>query len=261
MESPVSLAIVTGAKGALGRAYLEGLRTMPNMKRMGIVRSEPTASELVEGVEYKSGIDLTNQKLAAEAIASLSLDTVKKIFLIHPVGKFKFDASPRDIKNDKDIDPEILASNVHSLTNIALPLIEKKPKETQLVIGCFGSVSDKYNVPFWNEYTASKNRLREFLLSIGPALHSNGTIRSVFINVSTTNTGNENALRPHADSAYWLNPSAIVDQSLPHLLAHTAMQYQEMDIINPKPGFNPEDYYRNVEALKGKWLKEMNGNS
>lgn len=260
MEQRDSLAIVTGAKGALGKAYLEELGKLPDIRRVGIVRSDVDTSEKIQGVEYISGVDLTNQKIVEQTVAAMTLSTADKIFLIHPVGKFRFDATPSAIVSDKDIDHDIYASNVSSLTNIAIPLIERKPHDTPLIINCFGSVSDKYNVPFWNHYTASKNMLRAFLTSLGESFHETAHVRSLFINVTTTQTGNEQSLRPYGDTKYWLKPEAIVTQSLPHILADDAVQYQEMDIVNPKPNFSPDHYYRDLAALRAKWLEEMNGN-
>jgi len=245
------LAIVTGANGALGKAYLEELAPMPNIRSVGIVRE---SKHEVEGVEYRHGVDLLEQHKVEQAIASLRCEQAKKILLIHPVGKFKFEMQPPE-----EIDPEILLSNMATMANTVRSVMNRM-RESTLVVCAFGSVSDKYNVPFWQSYTAAKNEVRNSLRTLSTMFsrpNGNRKVRSVIVNVSTTDTGNENALRPNADKTFWLQPKQIVDESLPILLADSGPSYQEFDVIQEKPGFDPEAYYENPDEVLAKWIREM----
>ena len=103
-----TLAIVTGANGAVGRAYLEKMVGMPNMQCVGITRSEPEQS--VPGVEYVTGVDLSNQEQVEQAIESIRCGSADKILLISPVGKFKFEEHPGN--GQDDVDKEVMLSNV-----------------------------------------------------------------------------------------------------------------------------------------------------
>jgi hypothetical protein len=106
--------------------------------------------------------------------------------------------------------------------------------------------------------TAAKNKLRDSLRNLSAMLiQTRVNIRSVMVNVSTTDTGNENLLRPNADKRYWLKPEKIVQLTLPTLLGNSASSYEELDVFEPQPGFDADTYYRNAETLLKKWRKEM----
>jgi hypothetical protein len=83
---------------------------------------------------------------------------------------------------------------------------------------------------------------------------SNGYLRSLFVNVSTTDTGNENLLRPCADKTYWLKPEEIVQITAP-LLLHPAANWNEVDIYKKSPWFRPEIY--DPSAVLERWMKQM----
>ena len=123
-----------------------------------------------------------------------------------------------------------------------------------------GSVSDRYRVPFWHSYTAAKDELRSTLRGIVELLNPmQRKALALMVNVSTTDTGNENRLRPNADHSFWLPPQTIVDRSLPILLDAPIEppHYREMDVFQEQPGFDPAAYYGNTGAVLEKWEKEM----
>ena len=249
-----TLAIVTGANGAVGRAYLQELACMPTVRSTGIVRSE--SNEQIPNVEYFNGIDLLQATDVNRVIQSIFRHEAARVLLIHPVGKFKFEEEP-----EVDVDPEILLSNTATFGNTIRPILEQINEDASLVMCGFGSVSDKYDVPFWRSYTAAKNELRESLRRLSETLMPKGIqARSVMVNVSTTDTGNENALRPNADKRYWLKPEKIARQSLPVLLSSSDSDYQELDIIEERPDFEPGEYYSDPQSVLKKWKREM-GNS
>jgi len=245
------LAIVTGANGALGKAYLEQFATLPNVRSVGITRERKNE---IPGVEYRHGVDLLEAHTVREAIYSLGCEYARRILLIHPVGKFKFEETP-----PQEIDPEVLLSNMDTMVN-SVQTIMHRLREATLTVCCFGSVSDKYDVPFWRSYTSAKNEVRSSLRTLSslfPGKATSRKVRSIMVNVSTTATGNENLLRPNADTSYWLQPKKIVEQSLPLLMAETGGGYQEIDVIEEKPGFDPAEYYGNPDRILEKWTREM----
>lgn len=244
------LAIVTGANGALGKAYLEQLAATPHVHPVGIARN---LDEAVPGVRYVTGVDLLKDNEIREALSAIQCKQAEKILLIHPVGKFKFEHQPT-----MEIDADIVLSNMGTMVNTVKAVVGSM-RASSLVVCGFGSVSDKYNVPFWRSYTDAKNKVRDALSSL-PGLLSrpdHRIVRSVMVNVSTTDTGNENALRPNADTQFWLKPQKIVSESLPFLLAESGPGYQEIDIIEHKPGFDPTEYYGNPDRIMEKWAREM----
>ncbi len=244
-----TLAIITGANGAIGKAYLEKLSSMPDIRSVGITREQQTD---IPGVEYRHGVDLLEEHKVREAIASLCCKQAEKILLIHPVGKFKFEVQPT-----QEIDAEVLLSNMNTMVNVVRAVISNM-RGSSLVICGFGSISDKYNVPFWQSYTEAKNRLRESLQTLSTMFSlSDHRVRSVIVNVSSTNTGNENQLRPAADKRYWLEPSKIVEATLPLLLNDSKASYQEVDVFEPDPNFDADAYYSDPTKILEKWSKEM----
>ncbi len=231
-DTQETLAIVTGASGSVGDAYVRKLSEIPSVRTVAIVRNKQHAP--VQNVEFHAGVDLLDAEKTRSTIDSLGCRDAVRILLIHPVGKFKFERQP------------------------VADILENLRPESVLTVCGFGSVSDKYDVPFWQSYTKAKNKLRSFLKGLAERMVlAEIDMRSVMVNVSTTDTGNENALRPHADRTFWLKPEKIVEQSLPTLLAGEGPYYQELDIIEMQPGFDPDTYYKNPHAVLEKWKREM----
>lgn len=250
-----TLAIVTGGNGAVGKAYLQEFSAMPNIRPVCLTRQEHV--DEIPGVEYRYGVDLVEEHLVRQAIYSLCCEEADNILLIHPVGKFKFEGQA-----PQEIDQEVWLSNVETMVNVVRAVMART--RNNLMVCAFGSVSDKYNVPFWTSYTAAKNKVRDSLQNLAIMHQRPGqaaVVRSAIVNVSTTDTGNENQLRPNADKAFWLSPKKIVDTSLPTLLANSGPVYQEIDVIEERPGFDPAAYYGNPDAILQKWRQEMTQSS
>ncbi len=245
-----TLAIVTGTNGAVGQAYAEEL-SRQSIRTIGIVRTLPKTK--ISSVEYYDDVDLLDGEKVRRTIESIGCSDALRLLLVHPVGKFKFENQPTDT-----IDQEVLLSNYATLEHVLYPLLENVRQQARITVCGFGSVSDKYDVPFWRSYTAAKNKLRTLLQELSRKLMSTDVhMRSVMVNVSTTDTGNENILRPNADTSHWLKPAKIVEQSLPVLLGNDPSFYQEIDVIEPVTGFSPEEYYKNPQEVLAKWRKEM----
>ncbi|PCI25094.1 hypothetical protein COB57_02650 [Candidatus Peregrinibacteria bacterium] len=238
------IVIISGASGSLGEGYLKHFSNELNFTSIGLARTE--TKNKINNVEYIY-CDLLDEINVKNKINKINFEQYSEIIFIHPVGKFKFEYK----NNLNEIDTQIYNSNVMTfinISNILSPLAERK----KITFCCFGSVSDKYDVPYWRSYTQSKKELKR---RIQEASENNNNIRGVFINVSTVTTGNENKLRPFANKKYWLKPEKIVKMSLSEIISGKS-QFIELDIFEPCPHFQ-DTYYLDHEAIYSKWEKEM----
>lgn len=252
-EKKAKLAIVTGVTGKLGETYLERLAKLPNVKCIGFARRNP--EEKYDGVEYKFA-DLLKKSEIQREISRIDVKKFSEIVFIHPVGMFKFELAgfPGHDLNKDGIDDEVFSSNVLTFLHV-FRAIKKKARENdlRLTVCAFGSISDKYHVPFWASYTKSKNKLRRIIKF--NAVHDR-RIRGIFVNVSTTDTGNERNLRPCADREYWLKTEEIVRASLPIIL-NKKEKWCEINVYKPHPDFN-STWYTNHENVLNRWKNQMN---
>lgn len=264
------LVIVTGANGALGNCYLDYYIQQPNTTCVALSRA-PMAT----AAQHRS-VDLLDADATAHAIHSIDLCEYQDVVLIHGVGRFKFETmsafcarSDSNRENvtafDDEIDQEVLSSNYHTFLHLANPLLAKLEQlqaqncHPTLALCGFGSVTDKYKIPFWHSYTYAKDLTRTFINELIDSDRLTTRIRGRFINVSTTDTGNENKLRPYAtaeEKRYWLKPQKIVDQSVAHI---DCLQpaWLEIDVYEPMPDFDRNAYYRNAERIREKWERQM----
>ncbi|MEC4853908.1 MAG: SDR family NAD(P)-dependent oxidoreductase, partial [Jaaginema sp. PMC 1079.18] len=215
------MAIVTGASGAVGACYVKHFVQEKNTKCVAISRSNLETTEIIQ---FK--VDLLDDIKTREAIEQLDLSEISDLILVHGVGKFKYEdlESLPHLKRDRhQIDDEVFSSNYHTFVNVVNPLVEKLNEEhqcgrkTTLALCGFGSISDRYKIPFWRSYTYAKDTLRKYIKDLAKSEDWKGLIRGRFINVSTTDTGNENKLRPNAtveEKQYWLKPEKVVDCSI-----------------------------------------------
>ena len=257
------LAIVTGAGGAVGARYLKHFLKQENTKCVALSRSN---LETTDVIQFK--VDLLDEKRTREAIKQLDLSEVNDLILVHGVGKFKYEdlkSLPHLNQERQKIDDEVFSSNYNTFVNVVNPLVEKLNEEhqrgqkTTLALCGFGSISDKYKIPFWHSYTYAKDTLRQYIKDLAKSEEWQGLIRGRFINVSTTDTGNENKLRPnvsHEEKQYWLKPEKIVVQSMA-VIESLQPLWQEIDVYEILPGFNPEEYYNDYQTIKEKWQRQM----
>lgn len=264
MEAPSHqkrLIIITGARGVVGRGYLDLLSKEPNTVCVAVARGE--IQSVPEGVIVLN-MDLLDREGVAVAFERVSLADISEVAVIHSVGKFKFE--PEGIPEadaDKDgIDDEVYKTNVETFLNILrtlLPRIEKERqtgRELKLALCGLGSISDKYQVKFWNSYTKAKDVLRSVIYNLVQENPEN--VRGLFVNVSTVDTENENELRPNADKTYWLKAGEIARSSLPFILEEKMGSWKQIDVFKESPLFR-EGYYENLEEVRNQWLKQMNG--
>lgn len=255
----MKLLIVTGANGALGKAFLDRFSKQHDFFCTGISRSRVDCK--VNKVTYLENVDLLDAESVRKKIdKELPLSQITEVLFVHPVGKFKFEkAKEPEIDIDRDgIDDEVYRSNVETFNNVEDPLlrlVKETGKINDLSLCGFGSVSDRYKVPFWPSYSKSKDILRRLISGKTRQDSSTLHIKGVFINVSSVKTGNEKKLRPYADTTYWLQPDEIVDDSS-DALTRNRIRYMEIDMFKPIAGFNPAIYY-SEEAVRERWMKEM----
>jgi len=235
------LVIISGATGSLGKAYIEHYKKAS--KVVGISRNQPERP--YTDVQYLQA-DLLNARQSKRCIDGLQLEDITNLLLIHPVGRFKFE------EDFTEIDPEIYSSNVETLVNLVNPILKCKD-QLDITLVAFGSISDKYKVPFWKSYSESKNALRRYIHELAD---KENRIRGVFINLSSVNTTNESRLRPYANTSYWLTPKEIVQRSVPELSSKE--RWKELDIFNISPDFSPA-IYTNYPKILERWRREMYG--
>ena len=248
------LVVITGVTGKLGEAYLRSLVRYRNLSCIGVARHNLPNSKRARYLYA----NLLNKPQVRKAVNSLDLRGFEEVILIHPVGMFKFEMFGfQGIDKNKDgIDDEVFASNVLTFLHIFKALKQKveKTKGLRFTACAFGSISDKYSIPFWKSYTKSKDFLRKVIQSV--ALNDKRKLtRGIFVNVSTTDTGNERNLRPHANRKYWLKPEEIVKTSLPLILKKKDI-WNELNIHKPNPNFDPT-WYTNHENVLKRWEMQM----
>ena len=150
------LVIVTGASGAVWNSFIKHFLQEDNSNCVAVSRS-PMETEALH-----LQADLLNQTSIAREITKLDLGSINDVILIHGVGKFKYESECEVASvgiTQADIDNEVFFSNYHTFVNIAEPLIKKlnqehkKGLQTTLALCGFGSITDKYKIPFWRSYT------------------------------------------------------------------------------------------------------------
>lgn len=239
------LIIITGVSGDLGKAYYDHYSNDSSVKCIGITRQDFDTR-----YNWRKA-DLTDKLQTMTAIKSIPLEGIEEIVLIHPVGKFKFeDENHAIIDHNKDgIDDEVYDSNIKTFQNTIEPLYERLG-DRKLTICQFGSISDKYGVPYWNSYTQSKNKLR----TIVKELSSQDNTRGIFFDLSSVDTGNENKTRPCADKTYWITPKEVVEQSLQYI--NNTEKFQEISLYRESPHYH-EKWFTDKDAIHNRWIREM----
>jgi NADP-dependent 3-hydroxy acid dehydrogenase YdfG len=254
------LIVISGANNALGRAYLDYFNKK-NCKCLGLSRSR--VDKKYRNAQFLNDLNLLDKEKTKSEIEKIPLRGMSEVIFIHCVGKFKFEERgvPNIDTNKDGIDDEVYNTNVITFLNVVEPLIiklgeqAKKGSSISFTMCGFGSISDKYNIPFWQSYTKSKDALRNFIRYLTRRKKTEGFIRGIFINISTADTGKENELRPFADKKYWLKPKEIVSQSINHIL-DDRLKWKEIDIYKPMPNFN-KNYYHDLRKILNKWKREM----
>lgn len=233
--------VVAGVSSDLGPYYLERFRSTPGTKCIAVSRRLP--AERLSGVEYVQS-DLSRQNGWGAVLSNRADEFV----LVHLAGMFRFE--PNGVGNDHDgdgIDDLVKAANYDTLLHSAGPVLDviaRSPGNPLLRICSFGSVSDKYDVPFWRSYTRSTNLARRYVRTLS------GLGSGLFVNTSTIDTESARSLNPNGDKTYWLRPEEVVDATLSDILELRG--WLEVDVYRKRPGFDPARHYGR-EAVAERW--------
>jgi len=246
-EKNKKLVIVTGASRGIGKSFLDRYRSERETNCVGINRTGSAGNKL----------DLMDGNTTYKFVRKLDLENVPRVIYIHSVGIDKFE--PRcepHIDHDGDgIDDEVLASNLTTFLHFVEPLIDRTSrKNIPLTICCIGSVSDIYEVPFWQSFYRVKNKVRRFCKSI-----NDENVSSLILNVSSTLDEEGRTFgRKKADTTYWQTTDELVDKSFSTVdrFKETGARYAEFDYFKHNPSFR-EDYFTNLPKLYSTWQRDL----
>ncbi|MFA6073025.1 MAG: SDR family NAD(P)-dependent oxidoreductase [Candidatus Woesearchaeota archaeon] len=244
-----TLVIISGASRGIGKAFLNHYSQQPNTNCIGLTRSKNTNQQYAQ-------LDLLQTNKVKEFVNHLNLTDVDKVIYMHSIGIDKFEPNGKPhIDTDNDgIDDEVYSSNVTAFKNLAEPLMDRiYSKRLPLTIINIGSLSDMFEVPFWQSFSKSKNQVRQYMKA-----NSNEKIKGVMLNVSSTlDEEGRKYGRPFADTTYWQKAEDLVSKSVKFIDGHEpGVGYIEADFFNPSPFYRP-DYFTNHARLYKIWQKDM----
>lgn len=241
------LVLISGASRGIGKSFLDRYRTLNNTMTIGISRTGNAGQKL----------DLEDRTMTNAFIESLNFSNVGRIIYMHSIGIDKFEPYGRpEIDEDGDgIDDEVRTSNLTTFLNLFRPLIYRAKKEdTPLTICSIGSISDAFEVPYWQSFSRTKNEVRRICKSM-----SRGNVKCLFLNVgSTLDDEGRTYGRKYADTRYWQTSRELVDKSFGIVdgFQESPASYAEFDFFKPNPSFR-EDYFTNLPELYTIWQKEL----
>lgn len=247
MKNIKTLAIVSGAAGAVGKAFLDAF-AVQGCDCIGISRRPIEADHKIV-ISDLSDADQTNK-----VINTIDFRDYEKIIFVHTVGGFKFEVDGKpEIDEDCDgIDDEVYHGNVDTFKNVVDALITRVVCWQELAIANIGSISDQFDICWWRSYSRAKEAVRVMMRG----LVKEESVRCVSLNVSTVKTDKECDLRPFADMKYWLTAEELAEKAMPYLIC-PATGYIEVSLFNPMPNFNPVQYYLDPVAIRERWMREM----
>jgi hypothetical protein len=247
-EEKSDLVLIAGASRGIGKAFYEHYSSRDDVECVGISRS---------GIDGLVQCDLLDKDVIERTLNVFDWGKVKSLLYIHSVGfdKFEPDGKPeKGLDNGEGIDKEVYESNVETFFNIYSSLESKLKGSIPVTYCCIGAVADRYEVPYWQSFTRSKDCLREHLMK-----ECNAERKAVFLNVGSTldETGNKFG-RVNADTTYWQNPDDLVAKSVPLIdnMKHIEKKYVEADFFEFNPNYTP-DYFTNHEKLYETWQKDL----
>lgn len=246
------LVIISGVRGKMGNAFFNNFKELPHTTFIGLTSDKNAESKVIKQV------DLFDKNKSKQFISDLNISDFQEVYYIHSIGVFLFEKKglPNKDINKDGIDDFIYASNFESFQNFVKPLIKKineKPNihKPVLTLCAFGSISDRYLVPWWQSYSKTKNILKAYMREL-----VNGKTRCLFINVSSTEKEGE---RPLADKTYWLTCQEVADATMRALFDYN-LYWQEVDIFKPNPKYY-SGFFLNHEKLKERWLHDIGKNN
>jgi hypothetical protein len=249
------LIIISGfSHGSIAWHFYDFFSNQENSDLIALTRNK----SYIEKYKNAYELDLSEKDKCLKFVKSLDLSKYSEIYFLHLIGKWTKEEH-EGVKNDHDndgIEDDILHSNVTTFKNIVEPLVEKIKQEkddASLYLCGFGSISDKYMVPFWQSASKSKNILRNEIQNLA---YNNSFVCGFVFNVSSVNTENERNVRPYADTTHWLQPEEMLNRIKPFLFECPTEKYLEVDIFNPMPDFD-ESWYTDHEGVVKRRMKQM----
>ncbi|MFA6460646.1 MAG: hypothetical protein WCV90_00125 [Candidatus Woesearchaeota archaeon] len=240
------LVIIAGASRGIGKAFADRYR-QEDVSVIGINRTGSAGEQL----------DLMDVNAAYQFVSNLDVRDVSGIVYMHAIGIDKFEPQGKpQIDHDGDgIDDEVLTSNYLTFSHLAEPLIDRVRKaNVPLTICNIGSISDVFQVPYWQSFTKAKNKVRQFCKSVNEE-----GIHSLVLNVSSTLDEEGNTYgRKNVDTNYWQTTSELVEKSFETLdsFYQSASNYAEFDLFKFNPSFR-RDYFTNLPALYATWQRDL----
>ncbi len=251
------LVIVAGAAGEIGTEFCKAI-IRNDIDCIGIIRNKRTN---IESSFYKEiTCELSNEEQIEKVFFNVDFGKYKKIIFLHTIGVDMFDPRgyPPRVNPMNTIPPEVYNTNVNSFKYLLRYCVNKIKKnnskkiKTKFRIAIIAGVGDKH-APFVIEsFCEAKFILRQYIQSF-INLYPNW-ISGLSINVSSTITKSALAVRPYANTHYWLEPKEVVNKSFKDLISFSS-QYEEIDIVKKSPKFF-NGYYENNKILYEKWSKE-----
>lgn len=243
----IKLVIIAGASRGIGKSFLDRYKANKSVKTIGINRTGSAGLKL----------DLEDKESIISFIESLDFENIEEVVYIHSIGIDKFEPGGiPEIDEDKDgIDDEVRKSNLVTFFNFVEHLIFKVKKiNVPLTICNIGSISDIFNVPYWQSFSKTKNEIRRFCKSV-----SQENVKSIFLNVgSTLDDENQTYGRKDIDITYWQTSKELVEKSfeIVNNFQKINTNYAEFDFFKPNPNFT-KDYFTNLSKLYKIWQKDL----
>ena len=241
------LVIISGASRGIGKAFADNYRARKNSTVIGLSRSAQGLTQL----------DLLDETKTNTFVEQLDFRSFNHVTYIHSIGidKFEPNGKPQTDYDHDGIDDEVYAKNVITFFNLVEPLVEKvKQIRTPLTLCQIGSVSDLYQVPFWQSFSKSKDKVRKYLKSL-----TADYLKSITLNISSTlDEEGRKFGRVNADTTYWQTAQELVAKSIGSLdgMRTLASPYAEIDFYKHNPNFR-QDYFTNLPKLFASWQKDM----
>lgn len=252
------LIIIAGAAGEIGNEFCKQLAEQ-HIDCIAVVRNKAIA---ITSLCIKSiRCHLDNQQEIEQKFAGVDFEAYDEVVFLHTIGVDKFDSRGYPtIHTMNTIDPDVYNTNVNSFKYLMRYCVQRirsinlhrDDTKINFKIAIIAGVADKY-APFVIEsFCEAKFILRQYIQSqVG--LYPEW-VSGLSINVTSTITQSALAVRPYADTTYWLTPEELVSQSADSLIS-IEKGYKEIDIIKSLPNF-VDGYYENNYLLYEKWSKE-----
>ncbi|MCB9809168.1 NAD-dependent epimerase/dehydratase family protein [Candidatus Nomurabacteria bacterium] len=256
-QTNTKLIIVAGAAGEIGTEFIK--KTLDDGHDViGVIRKKEISLKHPRLQSIVCNLDDANQ--IHNSFSKLDFSKYSHITYLHTIGVDKFNArNYPNISKMSTIDPDVYDTNVNSFKYLLRYLVNRlriQKRDTsplKLKIVALTGSADKYTPFVIEDFCEAKFIIREYIRSYISRFP--GWIHGLCINVTSTITESALAVRPFAETTYWLTPEEVVNESYSELITDS-VGYNELDVIKYSPDYI-EGYYEDNEALYQKWGKEV----